>query len=141
MKANVTNAAEAGSKWTRRAGSASEEYRRGVSGAGARWAAAAAAGAQNFAAGVQAAITQNRFQKGVQKAGAGKYEANASKLGGERFASGVANAEGAYAAGVQPFLSAIAGVDLPARGPVGSEQNYGRVAAIGKALRQLKTSR
>jgi len=141
MKANVSSASDAGGKWTRRAGSASEEYRRGVTGAGQRWQAGATAGKANFAAGVTAAISSGRFEKGVAKAGAAKYERNAGTLGGDRFASGVANAECAYAAGVQPYLSAIAAVDLPARGPVGSEGNYGRVTAIGKALRQLKMSR
>jgi hypothetical protein len=42
---------------------------------------------------------------------------------------------------VTPYIQAIGAVDLPPRGPAGSQGNYARVAAIGTALRRLKESR
>lgn len=138
---NVPPVSSVAAKWARRAGSASGEYEQGVTGAGARWAAAAGAAEKNYQAGVTQAAASGRFGKGVAKAGASKYERGAREKGTGRFAQGVAVAEGDYSGAVQPFLSAISSVDLPPRGPAGSEGNYARVAAIGKALRQLKLGR
>lgn len=139
--ANVPPVNAVASKWARRAASAGTEYENGVTGSGARWAAASSAAEKNYQAGVTQAAASGRFGKGVQKAGAAKYERGAREKGPARFAQGVSVAEPDYSAAVQPYLTAIGSVDLPPRGPAGSEGNYARVAAIGKALRQLKLGR
>jgi hypothetical protein len=139
--ARVPPISQVASKWARRAASAGEEYRLGVTGAGTRWVAATAAADANYKAGVAAASASGRFAKGVARAGAAKYERGATMKGPGRFSEGVGAGEPDYSAQMAPFLSAIGAVDLPARGPAGADGNYARVAAIGRALRQLKTSR
>lgn len=137
----VKAAADVVSKWSRRASSAGDEYRLGVSSTTADWAAATVAAAPSYQAGVQEAISAGRYQKGVTGAGTAKWKDRSVVLGPARFSQGVSAAEGAYQAGIGPVLAAISAVDLPARGATGSEGNYQRSAAIGKALRALKTGR
>ncbi len=139
--ATTKGTAASAAKWARRAGSAGTEYEQGVTGAGGKWQAAAAAGAQNWQQGVTAAAGRGAFAKGIARATGSKYEKMARAKGPGRFAQGVAEGEGDYAAGVGPYLEAIGRTDLPPRGPAGSESNYARVAAIGKALRALKVGR
>jgi hypothetical protein len=128
-------------KWARRAASASGEYEQGVQQTPKSWAAAAGAAEKNYVAGVNAAAAAGRFGKGVAKAGDVKWKKNATEKGPMRYAQGVGVAQQDYAGQVGPYLEVIGRTDLPPRGPVGSEANYGRVAVLGKALRQAKTGR
>jgi len=128
-------------KWARRSASASGEYQTGVEQTPASWAAASTAAEKNYVAGVTAAASAGRFGKGVNKAGDAKWKKNAVEKGPTRYAQGVGVAQGDYASQVGPFLEVISRTDLPPRGPVGADQNYMRVNAIGKALRAAKTSR
>jgi hypothetical protein len=80
----------------------------------------------NYEQGVTAAIADKRFGKGIQAAGAQKFVQNATTLGPQRFQTGVQNAEGAYARGVQPHLDAMKSLNLPPRGPKGSAANQQR---------------
>lgn len=128
-------------KWARRAGSAGEEYKQGVMGTQRSWSAAAQGAEGNYKQGVTAAANAGRFGKGVAKAGDAKWKRGATEKGPDRFAQGVAVAEGDYSSAVAPYLEAIGRVDLPARGPVGADGNYARSAAIGRALRALKVGR
>ncbi len=102
------------------------------------WAAATVAAAPIQAAAVQQAIADGRFAKGVQAAGTGRWQAKSVSKGSARFGQGVTDAEGDYQKGVQPYLDAIANVQLPPRGPKGDPKNYQRVIAIGTALRNKK---
>lgn len=138
---NVPSVSRVAQKWARRAGSAGQEYAEGVANTPKSWQANTQAAEKNFAAGVQAAVSAGRFGKGVARAGDTKWKKNATEKGPMRFAQGVQSAEGDYASQVGPFLELIGRTNLPERGPTGSEGNYGRVAAIGKALRQLSQSR
>jgi hypothetical protein len=137
----VPSAGRVAEKWARRAASASGEYEQGVTGTSKSWATAAGAAEKNYVAGVNAAAAAGRFGKGVSKAGDAKWKKNAAEKGPARYAQGVGVAQADYQAQVGPYLEAIGRVDLPARGPVGSESNYARVGAIGKALRALKVGR
>lgn len=139
--ATVPSAARVADKWARRAGSAGTEYEQGVMGTSKSWAAASGAAEKNYGAGVNAAIGAGRYGKGVARAGDAKWKKNAAEKGPSRFAQGVGVAQQDYQNQVAPYLEAIGRVDLPARGPVGSESNYGRVQAVGKALRALKVGR
>lgn len=138
---NVPSVSRVSQKWARRAGSAGQEYSDGVANTPKSWQANAKAAEKNYQAGVTAAASQGRFGKGVDKAGDAKWKKNAQEKGPTRFAQGVATAEGDYANQVAPFLEMIGRTNIPDRGPTGSEGNYARVAAIGKALRQLSQSR
>jgi len=128
-------------KWARRAASASGEYEQGVMGTSKSWATASGAAEKNYTAGVTAAASAGRYGKGVSKAGDAKWKKNAAEKGPARYAQGVNVAQADYQSQVGPYLEAIGRVDLPARGPVGSEGNYARTAVIGKALRALKVGR
>lgn len=129
------------SKWARRAGNAGTEYEEGVRSTTKSWAGAAAAAEGNYKAGVTQAANAGRFGKGVAKAGDAKWKKNATEKGPMRFQQGVAVGENDYSAGVAPYLELIGRVDVPARGPVGSEGNYSRSATIGRALRAAKVGR
>lgn len=137
----VPSVAKVAAKWARRAGSASGEYEDGIKSTTRSWASAAAAAEKNYQAGVTQAASAGRFGKGVARAGDAKWKKNAAEKGPARFAQGVAVAEGDYSNQVGPYLEAIGRTDLPMRGPTGSDGNYARVSAIGKALRQLAQSR
>jgi len=128
-------------KWARRAGSASAEYQEGVERTPKSWQAAASAAENNYKAGVTAAAAAGRFGKGVTKAGDAKWKRGAVEKGPTRYSQGVSVGQQEYQSQVAPFLEVIGRTDLPPRGPTGSEMNYARVAAIGKALRMAKTGR
>lgn len=134
----VRSAAESASKFVKRAGAASEDYKAGVSGAGPRWQAGAEAAEPAYNEGVTAAVSEGRFRKGVTKAGSAKYQDNAVKLGPERFRQGVQNAEGAYARGVQPFTQAMASATLSPRGARTSGANLRRVQEQNDLMRKTR---
>lgn len=125
-------------RWSRRASAASPDYQTGIETTSRDWAAASSAAENSYKAGVTAAAGAGRFGKGVQKAGTAKWRKNAIAKGPPRYAQGVQVAQPEFQAGFAPFAEAISRVDLPARGPRGSAQNYGRVQPIGAALNALK---
>ena len=137
----VPSAATAAAKWARRAGSAGDEYSKGVAATTKSWAAASAAAEKNYQSGVVAAAGAGKFGKGVNRAGDAKWKKGATEKGPMRYAQGVGVAEGDYSSGMAPYLELIGRTDLPMRGPTGSDGNYQRVTAIGKALRALKDRR
>jgi hypothetical protein len=137
----VKDTAATAAKFKRNASAATQDYTAGVQGAGADWEAGARAGESNYEQGVQDAISRKAFGKGIATAGSTKYTENATKLGAQRYPTGIAQAEATYARAVQPFLDTIKGVSLPPRGPKGSPQNQQRADAVAKALRMAKVGR
>lgn len=137
----VPDQARVAAKWQRRASNAGPEYSEGVKNTPRSWATNSKAAETSWAAGVNEAIGKKRYGKGVDTAGDAKWKNNAESKGSQRYGQGVQVAEQDYATGVGPYLSVISSVDLPPRGPVGSDGNYARVAAIGRALRQAKMGR
>jgi len=125
-------------RWSRRASAASPDYQTGIETTTRDWAANTSAAEGSYKQGVTAAANAGRFGKGVQKAGTQKWRKNAIAKGPARYASGVQVAQPEYSGGFAPFLEAIGRIDLPARGPAGSPQNYQRVQPIGTALNALK---
>jgi len=126
-------------KWRRRVEGASEDYKAGVQAKGGRWQQAADAASGSFKTAISAADIEARFKTGIAKAGQAKYLKRATAVGPDRYAQAAPVAEPDFSSGVQPYLQAIASVDLPARGPRGSAQNYNRVKPIGDALSKLRT--
>lgn len=124
-------------KFKNRAAAASQDYAAGVAGAAADWESNTAAAEANYEQGVQESIGRKAFGKGVRGAGS-KFAENAKTLGTQRYPTGVANAEQAYARGVGPFLDTIKSIALPPRGPKGSAQNQERANVVAKALRARK---
>jgi hypothetical protein len=127
-------------KFKMRASAASQDYAAGVAGAGASWEAGARAGESNYEQGVQDAISRKAFGKGVTTAGSAKYVDNATKLGTQRYPTGIAQSEQSYVKGVGPFLDVVRNLNLPARGPKGSAQNQQRAQVVAAAMRAKKVA-
>jgi hypothetical protein len=135
---NVKDTGTIAAKYVARAGVATKDYSDGVASAGGAWESGAKAGESNFEQGVQDAITRKAYGKGVNGS-AGKYVANATKLGAVRYGPGVQNGAGAYASGVQPYLDKLKSLNLPPKGPRRSPQNQARANMVALELGKLKT--
>ncbi len=127
-------------KWRRRVEGAQDDYKAGVMGKGSKFAAAASAASGTYKTAISDAGIEARYKSRVAGAAA-KYTDRATKLGPGRFAEAAPAAEPDFSKGMQPVLAAIAAVDLPAKGPRGAAQNYGRVKPIGDALSALRKAR
>lgn len=125
-------------KYVARAGVAGKDYTDGVAGAGGDWETGAKNGEGNFEIGVQDAIQRKAYGKGVNGS-AGKYVANATKLGSVRYGPGVQNGAGAYQAGFAPYREKLMSLNLPPSGPRRSPQNQQRANMVAAELGKLKT--
>jgi hypothetical protein len=136
----MKTASQSADKFVQRASVSSGDYVNGAQTTTKDQAALAIAGKANWAAGIQAAITGDRFAKGLQKSGKAGWAAGVAGKGAERFASGVAASAGKYAQNSAKYDSARnAAASLP-RGPKGSATNISRVTAVVNALRTAKTA-
>lgn len=134
----IRETADIAAKWTTVTPARAAQYAAGVADPKEDWAQEAAKAKGAYEEGIKASIARDAFTKGIRKAGTEKWAARATTLGAERFGPGVAAAGPAYAEGFSPYREVILRTTLPARGPVGSEQNYERVKAMGKALHSKK---
>lgn len=125
-------------KWVAATAANQAEYEAGVENPRSDWATQTAAAEDNYKAGVNAAIAAGRFGKGVRKAGTEKWKSKTLAKGPGRWAQGVALAESDYEKGFAPYLSVLAGLTLPPRGPKGDPRNIARVAKIAEALHAKK---
>ena len=139
--ANVKSLSDTSGKWTRRAGSASQEYSEGVQSPRRSWEQSTKASEKNYEAGVQAAISRKAFGKGVSDAGDSKWQSRSMELGSARFSSGVQASESAYQEGFAPYHQTLSSLSLPPRGSKGSPENLNRVAAVANALRNKKVGK
>jgi hypothetical protein len=129
---DVTTAAK---KFKDRASAASTDYANGVQGAGADWEAKSAAAEDLYKNAVVDAAAKGRYGAGVRGSGA-KYTKNATQLGPQRYQTGIANAQDAYAQAMGPVLQTIAGLNLPPRQLPG--MNAERSNIVATALRKMK---
>jgi len=140
MAIKVKPVADVAKKWADVTPGRSSYYEAGASVAGAEWESKAAAAANNFKAAVSAGNIGTMFAGGVKRAGAAKYERKVKDVGVGRFGSGVTAALPDYTSGVEPMLSTIASITLPARAPRGSASNLDRVRVIADALNKKRLS-
>jgi len=117
------------------------EYEAGVRQPQKDWAANTANAEANYKEGVTRAATAGRFGAGVKKAGTAKWQKAAIEKGTVRFGPGVAMAQGDYEAGFEPYHRGIQSLTLPARYPRRDPRNLARVAAVAKALGDIKEAR
>ena len=127
-------------KFVTRAQAAGPAYQAGVTAAGPAWQANTVAAEATWSAAVADAANRKAFSKGVNNAGASKYEQNASGKGAQRYPSGVAGAQQNWQTAVSPYLQTIASLNLPPRQPKGNPANYARVQAVADALRAKKVA-
>lgn len=134
----VKDVAASAAKFVARAQSAGPAYQAGVTAAGPAWQANSVAAEPTWSAAVTDAASRKAYSKGVNAAGASKYETNASGKGAQRYPSGVAGAQNTWQTNVSPYLQTIASLTLPPRQPKGNPANYARVSAVADALRAKK---
>ena len=133
MAINVKSADTAAKKYTDNAGRAADAFKAGATAAAQTWATNTQAAAGNFKAAVQASGIDQRFARGVAKAGAGKFAEKINAVGGDRYAPGVAAGAADFRAGVEPFLQTMAGLTLAPRKPRGDPGNIKRVEQVTSA--------
>lgn len=138
MPLAVKSVEAAREKWARRVAASAGDYKTGVENPRRDWADNAAAANATYVAGVTAAANAGRFAAGVRKAGTSKWKRGATTKGVQRWGPGVAAATTDYASGVSPYLERLRALDLPARGPAGSEQNKARAIAVMDAMHDEK---
>jgi hypothetical protein len=139
--ADIRDISKVASKWTGNTAKSADNYSAGVQDPKKDWGKNTAAAEGNYEAGVQGAIQRKSFGKGVKSAGTEGWQAGAVNKGVGRFADGVNKSGSNYADGFAPYHKVIKELTLPARGPKGSDQNYARVATVGKALHAKKISK
>jgi len=128
-------------KWARRAASATEDYKSGVSSPRVDWQTATGAAEQRWKDGITKAAERGAFRKGVNSSGTDYWQSRAMELGPSRYAQGVASGETNYAEGVAPYTEVIRRTVLPPRYPKGDPRNIDRAKAMAEALHKAKISR
>jgi hypothetical protein len=136
----IADTAKLAAKFKSRAGAAVNDYKDGVAAGAGEWEGATKAAKDSYAQGVQEAISDNRFERGVNGSSE-KYRKNATELGATRYVPGINNAEGAWASGVAPFLDKLKGLQLPPRGPRRSPQNQQRSNIVQAELGKMATGK
>jgi len=121
--------------WQSRSAAATNEYKNGVQSAGADWQAGVDNAEGNWVSGVNQAAGNGAYKNGVTGKSS-KYVDKAVNLGASRYTAGVQAATTAYQTGMGKVLQVISGINLPARGPVGS--NQARASVVSDQLHQAK---
>jgi len=138
MTVKVKPVAEVTKKWLEVTPGRAGYYEAGAVGAGSEWEKNASAAVGAFKAAVSAATIGAMFAGGIKKAGAAKFDRKVRDVGVARFGQGVQAAGADFQLGVEPMLSTIASLTLPARAPRGSEANLARVREIAVALNKKR---
>ncbi len=134
MAIRVKDLAGSAQRWTSRASGAATEYASEAAAAGERWASNTAGASQTYFQAVSASGIQDRFRRGVQRAGAAKYTRKIADVGQSRYTTGVQAATEDWRAGFEPFATTIAALTLPPRRPRGDPGNIERVRVVAQAL-------
>ena len=136
----MKSASQSVSKWSNRAGGASQDYLDGAQSTPKDQAAAAIAAKSNYVAGLQASFAADSFSKGLQRSGKSGWLAGVNEKGASNYPSGVSSASAAskYTVNSGRFDSARNAASGVPRGPRGSAQNLNRVTAVVNALRAAK---
>lgn len=138
MAIRVKSAADIAAKWSRVSAQRDQDYKDGVSDPGVEWARAAAAAEETYVAGVTEAAGRNAFSKGVNKAGDEKWKRKTIEIGTTRWSPGIRAAVQDFETGFAPFRDALERIELPPRAPRGDPRNLERVAAVARALAEVR---
>lgn len=134
MAIAVKSAADVADKYASVTPGRSAFYEKGVRNPRTSWSGATAAAAPNYKQSVSAGDIERRYAGGARRAGDEKWQRKSTAVGVGRFGPGVTAAKDDYAKGVEPYLSAIASINLPPRQPRGSDANLERVRVIATEL-------
>lgn len=138
MPIKIKSAQAIAEKWQRVTPGRTQEYEMGVSDTSVDWEGPAQASRDNWEAGIQQAIAQDRFSKGIRRAGNEAWREGAQKKGVQRFAQGVRASGPKYEEGFAPYRQVIADTNLPPRGPAGDPANLERVRVVNERLHEKK---
>jgi uncharacterized phage infection (PIP) family protein YhgE len=141
MALKVKDPTTVANKWSTRAQGAVNDYKAGVQAPKASQSAMAIAAAPLWQQAVNSPQALASFQSGLRAAGDAGWQAGALNKGAARYPGGITAGLQKFTANITPFLNAIAGLNLPAKGLRGSAANIQRVAAVAEALHSLKLQR
>ncbi len=139
MPINIKDDAKLAEKFARRAGGATADYAEGIETPKRSQSESAIAQKDTWRDAVSAAAADDRFAKGLRKAGDEKWSRKARSVGRDRYSPGVTAAKSDWQAGVAPYLGALRTMTLPAKGLRRSPQNVLRVQAVIDTLGKVKT--
>ena len=135
---NVATPQAAAAKWVARSQAGAQTYGANVAASNVDW-AGLTSGAQNtWSASVANAAANGYFASGVNDAGTAGWKAGVASKGVARYSPGVTAGQGKYTTKEAPYLTALQGLTLPARGVKGS--NIGRVQAVDDLMQATKKS-
>lgn len=141
MPIKVKDPTTVANKWSTRAQGAVNDYKAGAANPKAPQAASAIAAAPLWQQAVASPAAAAAFTNGLQKSGDQGWLAGVNNKGAARYAGGIQAGMNKFTTNITPFLQAIAGLTLPAKGLRGSAQNLTRVQVIAQALHTLKLQR
>ena len=133
-KMTVPDTAATAKKWAEQTPLRSVYYESETKDAGGTWETNTKAASKTYKAAISAAGIDKRFEGGVRRAGAAKFNRKVVSVGVDRFGPGVAAAEQDMATGIEPYLAELRAMVITARGARGSVGNYRIVEEIGKKL-------
>jgi len=136
--AAIKSIADIGKKFIDVTPGRSAQYEEGVKNPKVDWETATAAAEDRFEEGITKAISLKSFGKGVKDAGTAKYKDGVIKKGVARWPAGIRLALAAFVKGYGPYRDEIERTTLPQRYARRDPRNLDRVAAIDKALGELK---
>lgn len=134
MVVRVKDLGSSAQRWSSRATGAAGDYATEAAAAGDRWQTNTGAAAATYFQAVSSAGVQDRFRRGVQRAGAAKYTRKIADVGQSRYSTGVQAATDDWRSGFEPFAQTISGLTLPPRRPRGDPGNIERVRVVSQAL-------
>jgi hypothetical protein len=137
---DVPNLGNSADKFEQRASAAGPAYESGVSDVtDSEQQSATLDAADTWEQGVQEAISEGRFQSGVNNPDA-SWQTRALEQGSTRFTQGVSDAGGSWQSGFQTYADTLESLNLQPRGARGSEANFQRSRSVGEALHNERQS-
>ena len=136
--AAIKSIADIGKKFITVTPGRSAQYEEGCAAPKVDWQQATEAAEDRYEEGVQKAITLKSFGRGVREAGTAKQQLGVKTKGVARWPVGIRLALAAFVKGYGPYRDEIERTTLPQRYARRDPRNLDRVAAIDKALGELK---
>jgi len=134
----VADLNQSADKFERRAGSAGGDYEDGVSSVSDQEQQQATLdSADSWEQGIQDAISEGRFESGVNNPNKSWQEA-ALETGSTRFTQSASQSGDVWTAGFEDFASTLESLNLQPRGARGSEANFQRSRQVGEALHNAR---
>lgn len=141
MPIKVKDPTASAAKYVQNAGNAVNAYKAGIQAPKRSQSQAAIDAIPNWQQAVASTGAAARMKSGLTASGDSGWTNGALNKGAARYPQGVQMAQGKWQQNTQPYLTALATANLPAKGIRGSAQNYQRVQAVGQLLHNLKNQR